>query len=40
VPPLDPAKIECLDPYGSPSQLVLDLQALCEVPAAGLVSAA
>jgi FlaA1/EpsC-like NDP-sugar epimerase len=40
VPPLDPSKVECLDPYSEPGQVVLDLQALCEMPAAGLVSAA
>lgn len=31
VPPLDPGKVEYLDPNGSPDQLVLDLAALCEI---------
>jgi FlaA1/EpsC-like NDP-sugar epimerase len=38
VPPLDPAKVEYLDPYGEPAQVVLDLAALCEIPAQGLVN--
>jgi FlaA1/EpsC-like NDP-sugar epimerase len=38
VPPLDPAKVEYLDPYAEPAQVVLDLAALCEVPAQGLVN--
>jgi len=39
VPPLDPAKVEYLDPYGEPAQIVMDLAALCEIPAQGLVNA-
>jgi FlaA1/EpsC-like NDP-sugar epimerase len=33
VPPLDPGKVEYLDPDGDPAQLVVDLAALCDVPA-------
>jgi hypothetical protein len=39
VPPLDPAKVEYLDPYGEPAQVVLDPSALCEIPAQRLVNA-
>jgi hypothetical protein len=35
VPPLDPAKVEYLDPYGEPAQIVMDLAALCEIPPRG-----
>jgi FlaA1/EpsC-like NDP-sugar epimerase len=40
VPPLDPAKVQLLDPYADPTELVADLARLCRTHASRPVSTA